>query len=392
MERGATDAGVPDGVPLWTRPAGSGAVDGERATGAPGRARAGGLVPRQHLADGLEDELLGHLGDLRPELAVGVPRAPAGGGADQDAAEQREQDAEPDSADEHEQRERVPLDVGGLGQVDGEVPHREQRPEPPTPPSATSRNSHWRTRTNPAHTGIRDAPRSVSPSARSSRSLRSSWREREARARPATTDARGPWRRRRRPPAPPCRPGRAAPGRGGHGGPRASGELPARRPEVEVQPLERIRAEPGEPRRSPASRSPGRRASGWTPRRRRRLRYAGRVGERVLERGHPFLRELRRRRRPVISLQPLRGRRARRPPAGRGRPSWPRHVRRSRPQRVDPLTGAWRWWGGPARRRDRRPRAAGGRRRASSRAGGGTVSMWFSTTSITSRWVASGAR
>ena len=125
---------------------------------------------------------------------------------------------------------------------------RDQRRATRRPPRAARISSHCSTRTTPAHTGIRSAPRSVRARAASSRSLRSSKRETEARridGRPGVGHALGHLVGQR--PDLGVHPGslhrRGLRDRGARG----AGELLADRAEVEVKPLERVGPQPRDP-------------------------------------------------------------------------------------------------------------------------------------------------
>ena len=252
-----------------------------------------------------------------------------------------------------------------------EVGAPKSAPSHTKPASAVRISSHWRTRTRPAQAGIRSAPRSVAATARSSRSPRSGSRETDARAdggRPGGGHALGDLVGQRADlgvDAGPLHAGRLRHRRAG-----GAGELLAGRAEVEVQPLERVGLEPGEPGDDrPAGGAVGAQPGGLV----HRLdhgRHAGRVGEGVVEGGHALLGQ-----RPGA-------RRCRWPPARAGRRCAVglepragdlllRHALGDdgRPELVDAPAVAGADAAAPGRRRGRRPRAGGVRRRACPRGG-----------------------
>ena len=152
-------------------------------------------------------------------------------------------------------------------------------------------------------------------------------------------------------------------GRLGHGGPRGAGQLLAGGAEVEVEPLERVGLETGEPRsdRPPGGAvgaDPGRVLHGLHD-----GRHARRVGERIVERGDPLGRQRGHLGRAGHRLEPFGGRAHVRTEPGTGRLLLGHALRDLLLQLIDAPAVAGARRGSRARPRGRRPPGVGARRR-----------------------------
>ena len=304
------------------------------ATAAPGRCPCAQRRRPPDLAGPAGRPAPRHLGDRCPQPPVGRARPATRRDPHQQPAEERQQDAEHDTADEQQSGSGIAAPTSGGSSRHSKVSQRAAKsaPSQAAPTRAASSSSHCSTRTRPAHTGIREAPRSVAPSASSSRSLRSCVagqgrladgvrpRSRQV-AGHVVGDARTAVSTRARCTCVGC--GHARCG-------RRPVSSPAGRAEVEVQPLERVGPEPGEPRRD----RPAGGAAGADPGRGRSTASttvgtpaaSANASSRAATRSLPSVR------RGVPSRWRRRSagpRRARRPQPRPDRPSWPRPGRRS---------------------------------------------------------------